>query len=234
MHRLPRPWTTALALGVLAATTSGCLGSAPRADTPVRSRPPATARPSATRAATSAPSTPPASPTGPRSTAPTATAAPATPTDAPADAPAVGASDPAVAPASPVVSPTTGSAPRLVRYSGDGVTVQRAADADRLHGTSPEFRRFVVAHLPQGQADCGNGSITVKAWRADGFAVGDVFECPGGYRAIWGTAGGGSWRQLVGTQDVWSCSDLHRWSVPTSIAGDKCSADGGLQEYRQA
>jgi hypothetical protein len=230
MHRLRRPWTTALAFGVLAATTSGCLGPAPQADTPARSRPPVTARPPATRTAASAPSTAPASPTEPRSTAPTATAAPATPTDTPDPA----TSDPAVAPSSPVVSPTTGSAPRLVRYSGDGVTVQRAADADRLHGTSTEFRQFVVAHLPQGEADCGDGSITVKAWRADGFAVGDVFECPGGYRAIWGTAGSGSWRQLVGTQDVWSCSDLRRWSVPTSIAGDRCYADGGLQVYRQA
>lgn len=168
----------------------------------------------------------------------TATATPAsTPTPTPSEPAGTDpvSIDPAVAPSSPAVQPSSGEPPRLVRYPGDGVTVQGAADAAKLRGTTPAFRQFVVANVPQGSTDCsGGGSISVQAWRADGFAVGDVFECPGGYRAIWGTNGGASWRQLVGSQDVWSCSKLERFKVPTSIAGDKCYGGGRLQDYRQA
>jgi hypothetical protein len=163
-----------------------------------------------------------------------ATAAPttSTPTPTPSE---TASTDPAVAPSSPAVPPSTGTAPRLVRYPGDGVTVQGPGDAAKLEGTSKAFRDFVLANLPQGSPDCtGGGSITVAAYRADGFAIGDVFECPGGYRAIWGTNGGSSWRELVGSQDVWSCKDLQRYRVPTSIAGDKCFANGGLRDYRQS
>ena len=207
-----------VALGALALVTAGCgLGGGDQQAQPpvtahkVRSHTPTPTAPETSASAAPTTSTPTPSPTEPAST------------------------DPAVAPSSPAVQPSNGSAPRLVRYPGDGVTVQGPADATKLHGTSKAFRTFVLANRPQGSSDCsGGGAITVEAYRADGFAVGDVFSCPGGHRAIWGTNGGASWRELMGSQDVWSCKNLERYQVPTSIAGDKCFADGKLQDYRQS
>jgi hypothetical protein len=208
----------AAGLGALGMVTTGCgLGGGDQQAEPpvkthsVRSHTPTPTAPQTSTSAAPATATPTPSPSGPAST------------------------DPAIAPSSPAVPPSSGTAPRLVRYPGDGVTVQGPADAAKLTGTSKAFRDFVLAELPQGSSDCsGGGSITVEAYRGDGFAVGDVFECPGGYRAIWGTNGGSSWRELVGSQDIWSCKDLERYRVPTSIAGDKCFAKGGLRDYRQS
>jgi hypothetical protein len=212
----------AAGLGVLALVTAGCsLGGGDQQAQPpakphqARSHTPAPTAPESSATAAPTTSTPTPSPTEPASTDPAST-------------------DPAVAPSSPAVPPNSGEPPRLVRYPGDGVTVQTRADATKLTGTTRAFRQFVVANVPKGSADCSaGGSISVQAWRADGFAVGDVFECPGGYRAIWGTDGGASWRELVGSQDIWSCRQLQRYHVPTSIAGDKCYGAGELRDYRQ-
>ncbi|HET8561724.1 MAG TPA: hypothetical protein VFL69_14470 [Marmoricola sp.] len=224
MLRLRRLGTSAIVLGLLAGASAGCLGDGQRAaDPPPRAQHTRAAEPA------SAPSSPTTSapPSASVSAAPTASTSP-TPTGT-----ASQDTGPAIAPSSPAISPSTGTAPRLVRYSGDGVKVSGPADAGKLRGTSRAFRSFIVARVPQGSADCGSGSITVNAWRADGFAVGDVFECPGGYRAIWGSPDG-SWRELIGSQDIWSCADLRRWTVPTSIAGDKCFAHGKLEDYHQS
>ena len=222
MRAWKRLGRTAVGLGALAVVTAGCGlgGGDQQAARPVRSptvhaTQPARAPASPETSATSAPTT-----SVPTTSVPTPSTATST--------------DPAVAPSSPAVTPPSGTPPRLVRYPGDGVTVRSPADAAKLRGTSQAFRQFVVAQVPAGSADCtGGGSVTVAAWRADGFAVGDVFECPGGYRAIWGTNGGASWRELIGSQDIWSCSKLQRYHVPTSIAGDKCYGNGALQDYRQ-
>jgi len=132
------------------------------------------------------------------------------------------------------VEPTTPPpAPRLVRYPGDGVTVTGPADVDKLHGTSPEFRAFVAGHVPDGtRCAGGSGSIMVQAWSSAGFAVGAVNDCPGGYVAIWG-APHGTWKQLVGTQALWSCKSLHTWAVPSTIAGNKCEGPTGTEPYHQ-
>lgn len=208
----------AAGLGVFVLVTAGCSlgGGDQQAQPPVKPR--------QVRSDTPTPAAPQSS----------AASAPTSSTPAPAEPSASASTDPAVAPSSPAVPPSSGEPPRLVRYPGDGVTVQSGADATKLAGTSRAFRQFVVASVPQGSADCTTGgSISVQAWRADGFAVGDVFECPGGYRAIWGTNGGASWRELVGSQDVWSCAQLRRHHVPTSIAGDRCYGAGELRDYRQ-
>ena len=228
MLRLQRFGSRAILLGVLAGTASGCFGNGQAAERPVGTHDTAAAHhqvqpPSATPSPTV-----PASPS-----ASVSAAAPSTSPGTPDAQPSQQDNGPAVAPSSPAISPSAGTAPRLVRYSGDGVKVSGPADAGKLRGTSTAFRSFIVGRVPQGSADCGKGSITVAAWRADGYAVGDVFECPGGYRAIWG-APNGTWRELIGSQDIWACADLRRWSVPTSIAGDKCVEHGKLRDYRQS
>lgn len=227
MLRLQRLGTSAVVLGVLAGTAGGCFGSGQAADRPLGTHNTAAAHHQGQPSSPAPSPTVPASPAAPTSAA--SSAAPGTPSAQPSQQD----NGPAVAPASPAISPSAGTAPRLVRYPGDGVKVSGLADADKLRGTSQAFRSFIVGQVPQGSADCGRGSITVAAWRADGYAVGDVFECPGGYRAIWG-APNGTWRELVGSQDIWSCADLRRWTVPTSIAGDKCVEHGKLRDYRQS
>lgn len=223
MRGFKRLGTVAVGLGALALVTAGCGlgGGDQQAEPPVKHRTVQSETPTPEAPETSASSVP-----------TTSTPTTSTPTPSPSDPPGT---DPAVAPSSPAVQPSAGEAPRLVRYPGDGVTVQTGDDAAKLRGTTDAFKKFVVASVPKGSADCsGGGSITIQAWRADGFAVGDVFACPGGYRAIWGTNGGASWRELVGSQDIWSCKNLERYQVPTSIAGDKCIADGRLKDYRQS
>ena len=60
-----------------------------------------------------------------------------------------------------------------------------------------------------------------------GFAVGGVNDC-GGYAALWGRKDG-AWKELIGTQDAWLCSDLKKYGVPahgvvrTCIGGSKPS-----------
>ena len=132
----------------------------------------------------------------------------------------------------PTATPSPTPAPRLVRYPGDGVRVTGPANVSRLGATDQAFRDFVVAQVPSGSPGCGHGSISVQAWSSAGFAVGSVFDCPGGNAVIWG-APDGSWRQLIGSQALWSCTALHKWSVPSSIAGDKCEGPAGPEPYPQ-
>lgn len=161
--------------------------------------------------------------TGPIAPAPTPTVSLTPPSPTP----------PVTPPSSPSVSsapPAPSGPPRLVRYHGQGITVTGPGGVDKLHGTSRAFRDFVAGYVPAGSPGCGSGSITIRAWRSDGFAVGDVFECPGGYAAIFG-APQGTWRELIGSQALWSCHALRTWSVPSAIAGHQCEGPTGVQPY---
>lgn len=140
---------------------------------------------------------------------------------------------PPVTPPSPPVSsapPAPSGPPRLVRYNGQGIRVTTPGEVNKLHGTSRAFRDFVAAELPPGSPGCGPGSITIRAWRSDGFAVGDVFDCPGGAAAIFG-APHGRWRLLIASQALWSCHALRTWSVPSAIAGHQCEGPTGVRPY---
>lgn len=163
---------------------------------------------------------------------PTPSATPSQQSTTPAP-PTVSPSSRPSSPASPSASespwPPSGP-PRLVRYPGQGVTVTGPGQVDRLHGTSRAFRDFVAGYLPAGSPGCGPGAITVRAWRSDGYAVGDVFDCPGGAAAIFG-APDGRWRLLIASQALWSCHALRAWSVPSVIAGDTCEGPTGAKPY---
>jgi hypothetical protein len=118
------------------------------------------------------------------------------------------------------------SAPRLVvlGHHDQGVTVQRAAKvARKLHAAPAGFRTFVrrtVRHLQSTKGCSGSFvGVTVNRVRTDGFARGGVNQC-GGYAAIWKKVGG-HWRQVIGTQDVWSCQDLRRWAIPSSVVAPR-------------
>jgi hypothetical protein len=118
----------------------------------------------------------------------------------------------------PPPSPTTQV---TLDYGADGVTVEQPADVSQLTGAPDEFKTFVAGLARQaqkaGQAcpDAFHG-ITVQKLRGD-FALGAVNDC-GGYAALWARVDG-EWREILGTQEQWSCADLAAHDVPEGFAG---------------
>ena len=126
----------------------------------------------------------------------------------------------------PTPSPSPDDPPRVIAYAGGesaGVWVHDAADRQQLHGAPRSFKRFAgrtaertVAH----SACAADAGLMVEALRTDGYAVGGVSDC-GGYAALWAVVDG-RWKEIQGTQDSWRCRGLHRYRVPSDIAGDTC------------
>jgi hypothetical protein len=132
----------------------------------------------------------------------------------------------ASAPAQAADRPTS-PAGRVIVYEtahSPGVSVHRRAQAKRLHGAPAPFKRFIgrTAQRITDASSCDDGYVgmTVSRLRTDGFAAGGVNDC-GGYAALWALANG-HWKQIEGTQDTWACGPLHRYRVPSSIAGRVC------------
>lgn len=125
------------------------------------------------------------------------------------------------APAAPTAKP------RLIVYAGGespGAEVQSWEDRKHLHGAPRSFKRF-IGHRAERLADhstCDGGyvGVTVARLRTDGYAVGGVNDC-GGYAALWAKVNR-HWKQIQGTQEIWSCGVLRRHQVPSSVAGTTC------------
>lgn len=117
--------------------------------------------------------------------------------------------------------------PRLVVYAAGGspgIEVSSRADAERLRGAPGAFKRFIgrKAQRLSDESTCPDAhvGVTVKRLRTDGAAVGVVNDC-GGYAALWAVVRG-HWREIQGTQEIWSCTILERHKVPSSVAGNTC------------
>jgi len=122
---------------------------------------------------------------------------------------------------------------RIINFGEKGVEVQKADDVAKLRGTSEEFKAFIAdlaTHLerPAGGEDCFIG-VTVDAYDPAGFARGGVNDC-GGYVALWGRKDG-TWKELIGTQDAWTCSDLKKHGLPPGLV-PTCigTVDGEMKE----
>jgi hypothetical protein len=103
------------------------------------------------------------------------------------------------------------------------VFIEQPSDVDKLRGTSPEFKAFVAAQVENlastpATSECEIG-VGVAAYAPSGFARGSVSAC-GGYAALWGIRDG-RWKELIGTQDLWSCADLRKFKVPVGLV-DTC------------
>ncbi|KQT92225.1 hypothetical protein ASG49_09805 [Marmoricola sp. Leaf446] len=121
--------------------------------------------------------------------------------------------------------------PRLISYDGDGsgrAQVRTRADANNLAGAPDSFKEFIggtAERLSRGAAcDQGLVGVAVQSLRTDGYAVGAVNDCDGGYVAMWAMVDGG-WTEIQATQDLWSCAVLAQYRVPSDIAGDTCYDD---------
>jgi hypothetical protein len=116
--------------------------------------------------------------------------------------------------------------------------------ANRLPGAPAAFRTFVKAQLHEMWVELGHTSgckssplITVEALRTDGFAMGGVNTVPrkhcatgGGYAAIWAVRHG-AWKQVIGTQDVVTCTRLEKFDIPSEIGVHECYDGHQLVPY---
>ncbi len=129
------------------------------------------------------------------------------------------------------------TASTLIDYGDDGVTVAKAADADKLTGAPDDFKAFIVADLQRQQDSKDEGcaeqpEIHVAKVDTRGWAAGGSFipQC-GGNAALWAKVAGG-WREVWGGQTLPDCAVLEKFRFPASVAGTECgTADGKSRPY---
>jgi hypothetical protein len=127
--------------------------------------------------------------------------------------------------AAPSSSPSSAAA-ELIRYDQEepsGVSIAKAAEVSKLEGAPNDFKQF-IAGLIDGlktppDEDC---QLTVGVAKIDtsGFAFGSQHSC-GGAVYIWAKQDG-VWQEIWGGQELPDCDAMEKYSVPTSIVGDKC------------
>jgi hypothetical protein len=124
--------------------------------------------------------------------------------------------------------------PAVVNFGEKGIHVISAADVDRLDGTTLAFRQFILdTALPKakaGLAEChqadpqyfdpDKGGVWVYKFAQAGYAVGEVDDCSG-YMVLWRDVDS-TWKQVVGTQEQFSCADLDRYDIPHSFIEGDC------------
>ncbi|MBF4160059.1 hypothetical protein [Nocardioides acrostichi] len=148
------------------------------------------------------------------------------------------ASSPASSPATST-SPSETAKPEYIRYAGGedpGPFIANSTQVAKLKGAPDDFKNFIgrVADDLQEQSSCqADVGVTVFDVRSDGFASGAISDC-GGYQALWAKVGQ-EWKEIAGTQDIWTCSLLKEYAVPSDVAGNQCYVPGqsDLQKYRQ-
>ncbi|MCW2759272.1 MAG: hypothetical protein JWO46_3018 [Nocardioidaceae bacterium] len=152
--------------------------------------------------------------------------------------------DDGTAPPSPTASPspTPGALPSgatLIDYrdkDGHGVAVTSQAHVAKLHDSPDDFKAFVLWVLTTMTAGMTSAAIAqchpaveVDAVRTDGFAIGGETAC-GGAQDLW-TNAGGSWRTVLGMQDLPACRDLRGIHFPPEVfdkgAFDQCVENDG-------
>src|SRR3954447_9036194 len=123
----------------------------------------------------------------------------------------------------------------LIKYHGTEAKAMLPLRDNRLPGAPAEFRTFVKGQLHALWDDLGHTQacktsplITVYAVRTDGFAMGAVNTVPrhgcetgGGYEAIWAVRKG-TWKEVIGTQEVIDCARLKRFDIPSEIGVHEC------------
>ncbi|RNL79053.1 hypothetical protein [Nocardioides marmorisolisilvae] len=130
---------------------------------------------------------------------------------------------------------TPAPAPAVVTFPGNGQGVHKESDAALLQGTTDDFKEFIIAEVarlhadaektaatdPGACADANNAAVYVSKFAQAGYAVGSVFLCPTGYAAIWKKVDG-TWKEVVTTQEQFTCADLDRYDIPHSFIEGDC------------
>jgi hypothetical protein len=126
--------------------------------------------------------------------------------------------------ATPSSSPS--AAAELIRYDQEepaGVSIAKAAEVSKLKGAPDDFKQF-IAGLIDGlktppDEDC-QFTVGVEKIDTSGFASGNQHSC-GGAVYIWAKRDG-VWQEIWGGQELPDCDTMEKYSVPTTIVGDKC------------
>ncbi|MCZ4499621.1 MAG: hypothetical protein JWQ74_2174 [Marmoricola sp.] len=131
----------------------------------------------------------------------------------------------------PATPPTAVATPTVVTFPDPGLDITRPRDVATLTGTSAAFQAFVADQVrlaEESATACPGASpgVTVRKWSSSGYAVGSFHDCTS-YQALWVDTNG-TWIQGMATQDVWNCTTLRYYTVPTSFAGQCARESGGF------
>jgi hypothetical protein len=138
----------------------------------------------------------------------------------------------------PSSSPATPTA-TLIDYTKDddrGAVLRKAADVSRLHDAPDDFTHFMAGvvdtkvHSSEPDPSCPF-FVAVRKLDTSGFAIGGYLSC-GGNAEMWARVDG-VWREIYAGQDYPDCKSMEKYSVPKTIALDKCFDDGfkKLRDY---
>ena len=131
---------------------------------------------------------------------------------------------PATTPASmPASTPATSGG----AWAPMEISVQTAADATKLVGTSSDFQAFVAQRVGIADASGCTSEFTILAFHPDGYAAGQE-SAPGcgGSQNIWGKQGG-QWETLMVMQSVVECTDMANNGIPTGLPDIPCLDSAG-------
>lgn len=233
--------TAATLLG--AATLSGCSLAGIGGDDEATSGSPSPQSPATSAAGPSTTS----APADPATESPT----PSPPSSSPPSSAAPGS--PSAAASSPVSSSpaTSAPAPGGTVHTFSDLTLTLPVADDAVPGAPDGLTAYVRELLTQQWDRYGHAKacqkapqVQVYATRSDGYAYvyrsanPAVESCPdamgdsGGYRAVL-KVNGDSWQQVMSFQDVPTCSEFEKWSVPSAILkpDDKCTRGGAVVTY---
>lgn len=134
---------------------------------------------------------------------------------------------PAPRPSGAVVSYASGD-------NGDGVEISGDTDVDKLDGASDSFKVFVKQKIDSNSrrpSPCGNAyGLFVKQIYKDDFAVGAEKQC-NNTQKLWAKISG-SWTEIGASQDVFDCSTLEQYKVPSAIVS-QCIKNGQIVDNNQ-
>lgn len=107
------------------------------------------------------------------------------------------------------------------------VSVQTAADATKLSGTSADFQAFLAERAGIPDASGCTSEFTILAFHPDGYAAGQEFASGcGGSQNIWGKQGG-QWESLMVMQSVVECTDMAGNGIPKGLPDIPCLDSAG-------
>jgi hypothetical protein len=135
----------------------------------------------------------------------------------------------------------------VITYHGKQRDAHLPLTPQMIPGAPHSFRTFVRHELVDFWKELGlspdckdSPQISVRALRTDGFALGSVGSypqsgCPGGggYVAFWAIRNG-EWKQVIGTQDVPTCSRLEQLGFPSELGVHDCFDGDDVVDYTHA
>jgi hypothetical protein len=115
--------------------------------------------------------------------------------------------------------------PNLVDYGKEGIELRSGRDVHKLKGAPDDFKQYMAGLADATGFDADPDDECVPRVYVDkieprGYASGAEISC-GGAAIIWARRDG-IWREIWSGQITPDCPTMKKYSVPTSIVGDRC------------